>query len=175
MRPLRTRLTGALLTVPALTTATACGGSTATAPAQKTAATATDGTQVTVEQAERLVPLSGSLSEIVFTLGLGDRVVARDITATFEQAAKLPVVTRGDDVGPRIQAVADALGVPASGKRLTERSQARIAAVRKEVPQHDDPPRVVSVEDGVLLHYGPRTDQVLNSVVEQLYKKGDAA
>lgn len=29
--------------------------------------------------------------------------------------------------------------------------------------------RIVSVEDGVLLNYGPRTDQVLTSVVEQLY------
>lgn len=32
--------------------------------------------------------------------------------------------------------------------------------------------RVVSVEDGVLLTYGPRTDQVLKSVVAQLYKDG---
>lgn len=29
--------------------------------------------------------------------------------------------------------------------------------------------RIVSVEDGVLLNYGPRTDQVLTSIVEQLY------
>lgn len=35
--------------------------------------------------------------------------------------------------------------------------------------------RVVSIEDGALLSYGPRTDQVLRSVVEQLYKKRDAA
>ncbi|MEY7977428.1 ABC transporter substrate-binding protein, partial [Streptomyces pilosus] len=32
--------------------------------------------------------------------------------------------------------------------------------------------RIVSVEDGVLLNYGPRTDQVLASVVEQLYGGG---
>lgn len=51
-----------------------------------------------MEKAERAVPLSGSLSEIVFTLGLGGRVVARDVTATFEQAAGLPVVPRGHDV-----------------------------------------------------------------------------
>ncbi|WP_037644695.1 heme/hemin ABC transporter substrate-binding protein, partial [Streptomyces exfoliatus] len=53
---------------------------------------------VTVTSTERIVPLSGSLNEIVFTLGLGGKVVARDITATFEQAAKLPVVTRAHDV-----------------------------------------------------------------------------
>lgn len=204
VRPLRTRLTGALLAVLALTTATACGGSSAADPAKKPATTTTtanrveplentpapslpatvlaaDGKKVTVEKAGRLVPLSGSLSEIVFTLGLGDRVVARDITATFEQAEKLPVVTRGhdvsaesvlslkpdlvlaetttgpeeamdqiraagipvlvvapahglDDVGPRIRAVADALGVPSAGKQLAERSQERIAAVRRKFP-----------------------------------------
>lgn len=34
--------------------------------------------------------------------------------------------------------------------------------------------RVVSVEDGVLLNYGPRTDQVLKSVVAQLYGEDGA-
>jgi iron complex transport system substrate-binding protein len=63
-------------------------------------ATVTDatGAAITVESADAIVPLSGSLSEIVFTLGLGDRVVARDITATFEQAAELPVVSHGHDI-----------------------------------------------------------------------------
>lgn len=267
-----------------------------------------DGHKVTVERADRIVPLSGSLSEIVFTLGLGTRVVARDITATFDQAKKLPVVTRNhdvsaesvlslkpdlvlaeattgpdeamrqirdagvpvvvvpparglDDVGTRIRAVAETLGVPSAGRELTQRSEDRIAAVRKDIPREKKKPRVaflylrgsasvyliggkesgatslleaagatdagaasgltkdftaitsealakaapdailvmskglesvggidglvkipgvaetpagvdrrvVSVEDGVLLNYGPRTDQVLRSIVEQLY------
>lgn len=34
--------------------------------------------------------------------------------------------------------------------------------------------RIVSVEDGVLLNYGPRTDQVLKSVVAQLYGEAGA-
>ncbi|MFJ4790639.1 hemin ABC transporter substrate-binding protein [Streptomyces sp. NPDC088794] len=326
---MRARLAGALVSVLALTlTATACGGDDTTTPTAATTTAANrvepltgtpepdlpvtvasaDGKKVTVSAARRIVPLSGSLSEIVFTLGLGDRVVARDITATFQQAAKLPVVTRNhdvsaesvlslkpdlvlaeattgpeeamgqiraagvpvlvvdpaqglDDVGPRIRAVADALGVPAAGKELTKRSEARIAAVQKAVPTHKDKPRVaflylrgsasvyliggkgsgatslleaagavdagaesgldkdftaittealakaapdailvmtkglesvggmdglvkipgvaqtpagmnrrvVSIEDGVLLNYGPRTDQVLKSIVDQLY------
>ncbi|MFE9429773.1 hemin ABC transporter substrate-binding protein [Streptomyces sp. NPDC006640] len=337
---LRRRLAGALLSAFTLTlTLTACGGSAGPAPAAATAAArgegaaganrveplaspgkprlpvtvrSSGGRKVTVEKADRIVPLSGSLSEIVFTLGLGDHVVARDITATFDQAKNLPVVTRNhdvsaesvlslrpdlvlaerttgpdeameqirdagvpvlvvdpaqglQDVGPRIRAVADALGVPAAGKRLTQRSEDRIAAVRTAVPAHADHPRVaflylrgsasvyliggrgsgatslleaagavdagaasglskdftaittealaqaapdailvmskglesvggvdglvkipgvaqtpagmerriVSVEDGVLLNYGPRTDQVLKSMVRQLY--GDAA
>ncbi|MEV7344363.1 ABC transporter substrate-binding protein [Streptomyces sp. NPDC093544] len=328
----RTRLGGALLSALALlTAATGCGGSAESAEStDKTSPSATadrvepladpakpqlpvtvsssDGKKVTVRAADRIVPLSGSLSEIVFTLGLGDRVVARDITATFAQAEKLPVVTRNhdvsaesvlslkpdlvlaetttgpdeameqirdagipvlvvgpaqglDDVGPRIRAVADALGVPADGKRLTQRSEDRIAAVRKAIPAREEHPRVaflylrgsasvyliggkgsgatslleaagavdagaesglekdfatittealaqaapdailvmtkglesvggidglvkipgvaqtpagmerrvVSIEDGVLLNYGPRTDEVLKSIVEQLY------
>ncbi|MFI7392081.1 hemin ABC transporter substrate-binding protein [Streptomyces tendae] len=340
MRRLRNRLAGALLSVLALSlTATGCGGSSEAAPGGggSTSSPAgasvanrveplapgpeprlpvtvpsADGERVTVQAAERIVPLSGSLSEIVFTLGLGDRVVARDVTATFEQAAKLPVVTRGhdvsaesvlslrpdlvlaettsgpeeavdqiraagvpvlfvgaagglDDVGPRIQAVAGALGVPAAGEELTRRSEQRIEAVRKGVPHGEKPRvaflylrgsasvyliggkdsgagslieaagavdagaasglakdftaitsealvkaapdailvmskglesvggvdglvkipgvaqtpagmdrRIVSVEDGVLLNYGPRTDQVLKSVVAQLYGEDGA-
>ncbi|MEU3895589.1 ABC transporter substrate-binding protein [Streptomyces sp. NPDC045251] len=336
MRRLRYRLAGALLSVLALAlTATGCGGSSEASSGTGGAAAgpvadrveplaerpeprlpvtvrSADGEQVEVERAERIVPLSGSLSEIVFTLGLGDRVVARDVTATFEQAAKLPVVTRGhdvsaesvlslkpdlviaetttgpeeavdqiraagvpvlfveaakglDDVGPRIRAVADALGVPAAGEELTRRSEQRIEAVREDVPRGEKPRvaflylrgsasvyliggadsgagslieaagavdagaasglekdftaitsealvkaapdailvmskglesvggvdglveipgvaqtpagmdrRIVSVEDGVLLNYGPRTDQVLESVVTQLYGEDGA-
>ncbi|MFI1956753.1 hemin ABC transporter substrate-binding protein [Streptomyces althioticus] len=334
MRRLRTELAGALLSVLALSlTTTACGGSSDAASSPAVAQTAdrvepldstpeprlpvtvrsADGRKVTVPQAERIVPLSGSLSEIVFTLGLGDRVVARDVTATFEQAAGLPVVTRGhdvsaesvlslrpdlvvaesttgpdeamdqiraagvpvlvvegatglDDVGPRIEAVAEALGVPSAGKELIRRTEERVAAVAESVPAQKAKPRVaflylrgsasvyliggkgsgatslieaagavdagaesglekdftaitsealveaapdallvmskglesvggvdglvkipgiaqtpagmdrriVSVEDGVLLNYGPRTDQVLASVVEQLHGEGGA-
>ncbi|MFD3315537.1 hemin ABC transporter substrate-binding protein [Streptomyces sp. NPDC058694] len=334
MRRLRTRVAGALLAVLALTVTTACSsedGAAGSEPAAKAEAAAdrvepladtptpqlpvtvrsSDGRKVTVRDAERIVPLSGSLSEIVFTLGLGDRVVARDISATFAQAEKLPVVTRNhdvsaesvlslkpdlvlaetttgpdeamdqirdagvpvlvvdpakglEDVGPRINTVARVLGVPTAGKELTKRSEERIAAVRKDIPKETDKPRVaflylrgsasvyliggkdsgatslleaagavdggaesgpekdfttittealakaapdailvmskglesvggidglvkipgvaqtpagmerrvVSIEDGVLLNYGPRTDEVLKSMVDQLY--GDA-
>ncbi|MFD4374597.1 hemin ABC transporter substrate-binding protein [Streptomyces sp. NPDC058486] len=330
----RTRLAGALTAVIALAlTATGCGGGDSPKAAPGAAAKASaaapdrveplptpasprlpvtvasaDGRRVTVGSAKRIVPLSGSLSEIVFTLGLGDRVVARDVTATFEQAADLPVVTRAhdvsaesvlslkptlvlaesttgpaeaiaqirdagvplvvvpaakdlDDVGSRIGDVAAALGVPASGEKLRERTAARLDAVREKIPAHADRPRVaflyvrgsaavyllggaesgasslleaagavdagkesglrkdftpittealaaaapdailvmskglqsvggidglvkipgvaetpagadrrvVSVDDGVLLNYGPRTDQVLASLVDQLY------
>ncbi|MFF3888058.1 hemin ABC transporter substrate-binding protein [Streptomyces sp. NPDC001914] len=330
---MRTRLAGALLSALALTLAlTGCGGADGPAPAAATGTNASDdtdrvepltspgtprlpvtvrsfdGRRTTVEKADRIVPLSGSLSEITFTLGLGDRVVARDITATFDQATELPLVTRNHDVsaesvlslhpdlvlaesttgpdeamkqirdagvpvlvvapargladvGTRIRTVADALGVPGAGERLAERSRDRIAAVRTAIPAHADHPRVaflylrgsasvyliggrgsgatslleaagavdagaesgldkdftaittealvraapdailvmskgldsvggidglvkipgvaqtpaganrrvVSIEDGVLLNYGPRTDQVLKSLVRQLY------
>lgn len=279
-------------------------------PALPATVTSADGKKVTVKDTSRIVPLTGSLSEIVFTLGLGKNVVARDITATFEQAKKLPVVTRAhdvsaesvlslkptvvladtstgpaeaigqirdagiplvvfdpakglDDVGPRIDAVAKTLGVEKSGDELKSRTQERIAKVRKAIPAsaRTEKPRVaflylrgsasvyllggresgasslleaagavdagkasglkkdftaitsealakaapdailvmskglesvdgvdgllkvpgvaetpagldrriVSIDDGVLLNYGPRTDQVLKSLVEQLY------
>lgn len=275
-----------------------------------------DGHTVTVEDTSRVVPLTGSLNEIVFTLGLGEEVVARDITATFEQAADLPVVTRAhdvsaesvlslkptvvladtttgpaeaisqirdagiplvvldppkelDDIGPRIEAVAGALGVAEAGKALVERTEQRIGKVRADVPDLPaaDRPRVaflylrgsasvyllggresgagslleaagaldagkesglrkdftaitsealakaapdailvmakglksvdgvdglvkipgvaetpagmdrrvVSIDDGVLLNYGPRTDQVLADLVDQLYAGQDDA
>ncbi|MCX4677728.1 ABC transporter substrate-binding protein [Streptomyces sp. NBC_01433] len=287
----------------------------ATAPAPRMPVTvrSADGADVTLTSTDRIVPLTGSLSEIVFTLGFGEQVVARDITATFEQAEKLPVVTRAHDVsaesvlslrptvvladtttgpseaigqirdagiplvvvdaakeladvGRRIDTVAAALGVPSSGTELRTRTQARIDAVQKSVPAHEDGKkprvaflylrgsasvyllggresgasslleaagavdagkasglekdftaitsealakaapdailvmskgltsvggvdglvkipgvaetpagldrRIVSIDDGVLLNYGPRTDRVLAELVEQLYPKG---
>ncbi|MEV7852621.1 ABC transporter substrate-binding protein [Streptomyces sp. NPDC088183] len=144
-----------------------------------------DGAEVTVASTDRIVPLTGGLSEIVFTLGLGKQVVARDITATFQQAAKLPVVTRAhdvsaesvlslkptlvlaesttgpaeaidqirdagiplvvvapakqlSDVGRRIDTVAEALGVPDSGTELKSRTESRIDAAQKSVPAPAD-------------------------------------
>jgi iron complex transport system substrate-binding protein len=282
------------------------------APSLPVTVPSADGKKVTVTSTERIVPLTGSLNEIVFTLGLGKNVVARDVTATFRQAEKLPVVTRGHEVsaesvlslrptlvladtttGPaeaiaqirdagvplvtveaaksltdvdtRIGSVAAALGVPAAGEELKERTRTRIAAVQKEIPAPagGEKPRVaflylrgsasvyllggadsgaaslleaagavdagkesgltkdftaitsealakaapdailvmskglesvngvdglvkipgvaqtpagmdrrvISVDDGVLLNYGPRTDQVLKSLVDQLYAK----
>ncbi|MEW1720707.1 ABC transporter substrate-binding protein [Streptomyces sp. NPDC093109] len=287
----------------------------ATAPKPQLPVTVTsaEGRKVTVTSTDRIVPLTGALSEIVFTLGLGEKVVARDITATFEQAAKLPVVTRAHDVsaegvlslrptlviadtttgpaeaigqirdagiplvvvepaksltdvGERIDTVAAMLGVKAAGTELKQRTEDRIAAVQKDIPAPGDGKdggkprvaflylrgsaavyllggaqsgasslleaagavdagkesglskdftpitsealakaapdailvmtkglasvggidglvkipgvaetpagmdrRVVSYADGVLLNYGPRTDEVLKSIVEQLY------
>ncbi|MFF2012483.1 hemin ABC transporter substrate-binding protein [Streptomyces sp. NPDC058195] len=276
-----------------------------------------DGTATTVTSADRIVPLSGGLNEIVFTLGLGRNVVARDITATFEQAKELPVVTRAhdvsaesvlslrptvvlaetttgpaeavsqireagiplvvvrpagqlSDVGRRIGAVAAALGVPDAGTELDARTRSRVDAVRTSAPAPADgrkkprvaflylrgsasvhllggresgasslieaaggidagkasgltkdftpitsealakaapdaflvmskglesvggadgllklpgiaetpaglDRRIVSIDDGVLLNYGPRTDQVLAGLIAQLHPESGAA
>ncbi len=142
-------------------------------PQLPTTATSTDGTTVEVTDVSRILPLSGGVAEVVFTLGLGGSVVGRDEQATFVEAADLPVVTsshsvsaegvlslaptvvigdtltgppealeaiRGagipvvivpeawtlDDIGPRVQAVAAALGVQDAGAQLLADLDARI-------------------------------------------------
>ncbi len=148
-----------------------------------------DGRQVTVTSAERVIPLNGSLAELVFSLGLGPKVVARDVSTTFEQAAALPVITQAHDVsaegvlslhptvvladrstgpaeaiaqiraagvplivlddakrladvGPRIDTVAAALGVPDAGRQLKERTEQRIDQAMAAVPADGRHPRV---------------------------------
>ena len=70
------------------------------APTPKLPVTATnkDGSKVEITDVDRILPLWGNLSEIVFGLGLGDRVVARDVAATFPEAEGLPIITQGHDV-----------------------------------------------------------------------------
>ncbi|MFN3216856.1 MAG: hemin ABC transporter substrate-binding protein [Acidimicrobiales bacterium] len=51
------------------------------------------GTEVRVESIERILPVDGDLAEVVFALGLGDRVVATDLSATYPpEAAALPQI-----------------------------------------------------------------------------------
>ena len=67
------------------------------------------GTQVTVTDTSRILTLDiyGSLSRIVFELGLGDSVVARDTSSAFTEASGLPVVTEnGHDLNA--EAILDA-------------------------------------------------------------------
>ncbi len=54
-----------------------------------------DGEQVTITDASRILPvdLFGTYGEIVFSLGLGENVIGRDIATGFEQAAHLPLVS----------------------------------------------------------------------------------
>jgi len=52
-------------------------------------------TEVTVTSTERILAMdiSGSIAATVFGLGLGDNMVGRDTSTTFEQALDLPVIT----------------------------------------------------------------------------------
>ncbi len=62
--------------------------------------TSADGRRVTVSDASRIIPLWDNLAEVVFALGLGKNVVARDTSTTFAQAKRLPLVTRAHDISP---------------------------------------------------------------------------
>lgn len=200
------------LTLPAITIAlvlTACGAGSATSsggsgstgddevsvnvPAEVPAeselpvtVTSADGRRVTVTDTSRILPLTGSLAEVVFALGHGDEVVGRDISATFEEVSDLPLVTRAhdvsaesvlslrptvvladeetgpqeaidhlrnvgvpvviierattiEDVGPRIEAVAEALGSPRAGETLASKTVQQIEAVGEGVGDRDRP------------------------------------
>jgi iron complex transport system substrate-binding protein len=71
---------------------------TAASPQLPVTVASADGRSVTVADVSRIVPLQGNLAEIVFDLGLGENVVGRDVSATFEEALDLPLVTRAHDV-----------------------------------------------------------------------------
>src|SRR5699024_5562338 len=67
-------------------------------PALPATAVSADGSEVEITDVSRIVPLWGNLAEIVFALGLGDNVVARDVAATFPEAEGLPIISQGHDV-----------------------------------------------------------------------------
>lgn len=107
-----TRIAGVLLAV-SLTVA-ACGNDTSTAPTTPGGDTAASGSTggsssgaltpeaapvmpvtitdaggktVTITSAQRIIPLDGDIAEVVFALGLGDNVVATDLSATYPPEA----------------------------------------------------------------------------------------
>jgi iron complex transport system substrate-binding protein len=104
------RLGAVALALACLTGAAACNGSgagaaggsigavTAADPELPVTVASADGRTVRVTDISRIVSLWGNVTETVFALGLGDRVVGRDIATTFAEARDLPVVTRGHDV-----------------------------------------------------------------------------
>jgi len=90
------RRRAALLVALLVAGATACGGRddgsaappastvVTTVPATAAAAPATTG----AAPVERIIPVNGDLAEVVYALGLGDEVVATDISATYPAAAR---------------------------------------------------------------------------------------
>ncbi len=90
-----------------------------------------DGTRVEVTSVDRIVAvdLYGTLGEIVFSLGLGDRVVGRDSSTGFASAAHVPVVTAGGhdlnaesilDLNPTVVLTDTSIGPPEVQQQLRE-------------------------------------------------------
>ncbi|WP_460775506.1 heme/hemin ABC transporter substrate-binding protein [Microbacterium sp. GXF7504] len=67
-----------------------------TAPKLPATVVDSEGTEVTVGDVSRILPLdiSGTIAATVFGLGLGDNVVGRDISTDFHGTEELPVVTK---------------------------------------------------------------------------------
>ncbi|MGB3410432.1 MAG: ABC transporter substrate-binding protein [Microthrixaceae bacterium] len=57
-----------------------------------------DGTTAEVTDVSRIVVLRGAIAEVVYSLGLGDNVVGRDVSTTFAEAEGVPLVTHGHDM-----------------------------------------------------------------------------
>jgi len=96
-----TETTAATTTAPAAeTTTTAAAPATTQAP-PGVVFTGDDGVESTIVDTSRIVSLSGDLTEILFELGAGDRVVAVDVTTTHPpEAAEIPVIGFGQDLAP---------------------------------------------------------------------------
>src|SRR5690606_14952378 len=62
-----------------------------------------EGRDVTITDVDRILPIdiSGTIASTVFALGMGDKVVGRDSSTTFEGTESLPVVTQsGHSLNP---------------------------------------------------------------------------
>lgn len=65
----------------------------AASPQLPVTVTSKDGEQVTVSDVSRIVPLSGDVAEIIWSLGLGANIVGVDVSATYPQElTKLPQI-----------------------------------------------------------------------------------
>jgi len=63
-----------------------------------TTVTDATGSEVTVKDASRIVVLNGGIAETLVSMGLGDRIVGRDVSTDFPGVADVPLVTNGHDV-----------------------------------------------------------------------------
>ncbi len=88
--------------------ATATSAATSTTKAGERTFTGTDGVETTITDTSRIVSLNGDITEIIYELGLGDDVVAVDVTTTYPaEAAALN--DSGNTVGFAQQLTAEAV------------------------------------------------------------------
>ncbi len=96
-----TAVTTTALAADTTVTTTTTTTTTTAAPAAATVFTGADGVETTILDTSRIVSLSGDITEIIFELGLGDQVVAIDVTTTYPEAAtELPVVGFAQQLAP---------------------------------------------------------------------------
>ena len=102
----------------------------------------------------RIVTMTAGLTETVFALGLGDRVVGRDLSSTLEAASGLPIVTSGHDVSaesvlalrPTLILVDEDTG-PKEALEQIEAAGVTVTTVAKAVTIGEIVPRVLAVAE----------------------------
>jgi len=102
----------------------------------------------------RIVTMTAGLTETVFALGLGDRVVGRDLSSTLEAASGLPIVTSGHDVSaesvlalrPTLVLVDEDTG-PKEALEQIEAAGVTVTTVEKAVTIGEIVPRVLAVAE----------------------------
>lgn len=91
------------------------------------------GKLTSVQAQKRIVTLSGALTETVFALGYGDRIVATDVTSTYPSAAqKIPKVSRNRTVSAEglISFSPDLVLAPEEALSKTLQSQLRKGGIK---------------------------------------------
>lgn len=83
----------------------------------------------------RIVSLTAGLTEIVYSLGLGDQVVGRDLSSTLASASNVEIVTNGHDVNAEaILKVRPTIVLADDGTRpVSALDQLRAAGIRVEI------------------------------------------
>jgi iron complex transport system substrate-binding protein len=102
----------------------------------------------------RIVTMTAGLTETVFALGLGDRVVGKDLSSTLEAAADLPVVTSGHDVSaesvlalrPTLVLVDEDTG-PTEALEQIAAAGVTVTTIEKAVTVEEIVPRLLAVAD----------------------------
>ena len=120
--------------------------------------TSYDGVEVTVESIDRVIAvnMTGTLAEIVFSLGLGDRLVGRDMSADFGAASDVPVVTVGGhnlsaeailDLDPTLVITDENIGPAEVLQQVARRRHSRRVHGSRPIARQRDPVDRVSRRD----------------------------
>jgi iron complex transport system substrate-binding protein len=148
-------------------------GAAASGPALPVTLTDAVGREVTVESAARIIALNGNIAEVVFSLGLGDRVVGRDISTTFPEAEDLPLVTRAHDVSAESVLSLRPTVVLADTDSGPPEALAQIRDVGVPVVVFDVPTEVADIDPRIraiarALGVGPAGDRLADEVTAEI-------
>ena len=122
---------------------------------------------------QRIITMSAGITESVFALGLGDRVVGKDLSSTLAAADGLPIVTSGHDVSaesvlalrPTLVLVDEDTG-PKEALDQIASAGVRVETIEKATNVTEIGPRLRSI--AALLEVDERGDAVATEIADQL-------